>query len=273
MARHRGKFDPTKSEPYELSRGSIEKFKQCPACFWMEKAKGIKFPGFPQFNLNTNTDTLLKRDFDKYRGKGPHPFMEQNGLSHLRPYDHPDIFFWERSLHFGMNDQHFSVVHEGTNIRFGGGLDDVWEDMSTGVLYIVDYKSTANLSAEPTPVSLDGPWKGGYKRQMDMYQWILRAKGYEVSDIGYFVYVDGQHKDIEGMINDDTSKATMIFNTSLLEYEGDDSWVEQALIDAKACILETECPSHAQTGYGPKGDKPCEYSALFEAMKDNGVVI
>ena len=272
MARHRGKFDPTKSEPYELSRGSIEKFTQCPACFWMEKAKGIKFPGFPQFNLNTNTETLLKRDCDRYRGIGPHPFMEQNGLSHLRPYDHPDIFFWERSLHFGMNDQHFSVVHEETNIRFGGGLDDVWEDMSSGVLHIVDYKSTANLSAEPTPVSLDGPWKGVYKRQMDMYQWILRAKGYQVSDIGYFVYVDGQHKDIEGMINDDTSKATMIFNTSLLKYEGDDSWVEQALIDAKDCILKTECPSHAQTGYGAKGDKPCEYSTLFEAMKDNSLI-
>ena len=131
MARHRGKFDPTKSEPYELSRGCIEKFTQCPACFWMEKAKGIKFPCFPQFNLNTNTDTLLKRDFDRYRGIGPHPFMEQNGLIHLCPYDHPDIFFWERSLHFGMNDQHFSVVHEETNIRFGGGLDDVWEDMSS----------------------------------------------------------------------------------------------------------------------------------------------
>ena len=193
------------------------------------KSKRDWFRGFPQFNLNTNTDTLLKRDFDRYRGIGPHPFMEQNGLIHLCPYDHPDIFFWERSLHFGMNDQHFSVVHEETNIRFGGGLDDVWEDMSSGVLHIVDYKSTANLSAEPTPVSLDGPWKGVYKRQMDMYQWILRAKGYQVSDIGYFVYVDGQHKDIEGMINEDTAKATMIFNTSLLEYTGDDSWVEKPL--------------------------------------------
>ena len=76
----------------------------------------------------------------------------------------------------------------------------------------------------------------------------------------------------KGFINPGIYKgSTMIFNTSLLEYEGDDSWVEQALIDAKACILETECPSHAQTGYGPKGNKPCEYSALFEAMKDNGL--
>ena len=271
MGRHRGKFDPAKSEPYELSRGSIEKFKQCPACFWMEKAKGIKFPGFPQFNLNTNTDTLLKRDFDKYRGKGPHPFMEQNGLSHLRPYDHPDIFFWERSLHFGMNDQHFSIVHEETNIRFGGGLDDVWEDMSTGVLYIVDYKSTANLSAEPTPVSLDGPWKGGYKRQMDMYQWIMRQNGFNVSNTGYFVYVNGDQHFQDGMLEADADSANMKFDVQLIEYEGNSDWVEQAILDVKACLDNPECPDHADSGFGPKGDKQCEYAELFDRMKEHNL--
>ena len=44
-------------------------------------------------NLNINTDTLLKRDFNKYRGKGPHPFMVDNGLEHLRPFDHEDMVF------------------------------------------------------------------------------------------------------------------------------------------------------------------------------------
>lgn len=267
MPRHRGTYNPENPEPYELSRGKLENFIKCPACFWMDRAKGIKFPGIPGFNLNTNTDTLLKRDFDQYRGKGPHPFMSANNLSHLRPFAHPDITFWERSMHFGMNDQHFNALHEPTNIRFGGGLDDVWENIETGVLYIVDYKSTANLSANPQPVSLEGPWKEPYKRQMDMYQWILRAKGYEVNNVGYFVYVDGQHKDINGMIDDDTNKATMLFNTSLLTYEGDDSWVEQALFDAKECLLKPECPPHSQTGYGSEGDKPCEYSVLFEGIK------
>ena len=59
MVRHRGKYDPTKSEPYDLSRGQIEKFRQCPACFWMDRSRGIKFPGFPQFNLNTDTGSLF----------------------------------------------------------------------------------------------------------------------------------------------------------------------------------------------------------------------
>ena len=72
MARHRGTFTPDKAEPYELSRGKIENFLNCEACFWLERARGVKFPGMPGFFLNTNTDTLLKRDFDACRGKERH---------------------------------------------------------------------------------------------------------------------------------------------------------------------------------------------------------
>ena len=45
MPRHRGTFDPNNPEPYELSRSRIEAFINCRACFWMDRVKGIKFPG------------------------------------------------------------------------------------------------------------------------------------------------------------------------------------------------------------------------------------
>ena len=67
MKRHRWRFDPTREEPFEISRSGIDMFIKCPACFWMKIVKGIKFPGMPGFLLNTATDTLLKKDFDKYR--------------------------------------------------------------------------------------------------------------------------------------------------------------------------------------------------------------
>ena len=76
-------------------------------------------------------------------------------------------------MQFGLNEHHFNFVHQPTNILFGGGLDDAWENIKTGKLHIVDYKSTANLAADPKPVNLEGNWKGAYKRQMDMYQWVL----------------------------------------------------------------------------------------------------
>ena len=84
MARHRGTFNSDNPVPYEVSRYQIESFSKCPACFWMNRVKGIKFPGMPGFLLNTATDTLLKKDFDHYRQlQKPHPFMIQNDLEHL----------------------------------------------------------------------------------------------------------------------------------------------------------------------------------------------
>ena len=256
MARHQGKFKPHNPAPYELSRSAIEKMIKCEACFWLEKVQGIKTPSMPGFNLNTNTDTLLKKDFDAVRGKGPHPLMEASGLSHLRPFWHDDIGKWADSMHFGAEGR-FHVDHPETNIRFGGGLDDVWENLESGELHIVDYKSTAQLGKESKPLDksfISAPedpskpdYKAGYRRQMDMYQWITRRLGFDVSDTGYFVYVDGQHRNEQGMLDGDSpTQAWMRFNVSVIPYEGNDSWVEDALRRAKYLVSEVnECPEHA----------------------------
>ena len=138
--------------------------------------------------------------------------MAKAGLSHLRPFLHEDIEKWESSLHFGSSPNHFNTIHEETNILFGGGLDDVWENLETGELHIVDYKSTAQMSMAPAPLDesfIAPPKDSGHKRlskparrrQMEMYQWILRRKGFSVSDTGYFLYVDGQHVNESGMID------------------------------------------------------------------------
>ncbi|EED36456.1 conserved hypothetical protein [Luminiphilus syltensis NOR5-1B] len=224
--------------------------------------KGVKFPSIPGFLLNTNTDTLLKKDFDRLRGLGPHPVMEMAGLSHLRPFDHEDIEKWESSLHFGSSPNHFCIIHQETNLLFGGGLDDVWEDINTGNLHIVDYKSTAQMSKSPKPLDdsfIAAPedpkkpdYKGAYRRQMEMYQWIARRKGFSVSDIGYFVYVDGQHAEEPGMLDpSNAQQAWMRFNVAVIPYQGDDSWVEKTLFEAKNTLEKTTCPEHSpQCEYG-----------------------
>ena len=258
MVRHRGSFKPGHTEAYELSRSKVEAFIRCPACFWLDRAKGIKFPSIPGFLLNSNTDKLLKKEFDQYRGKGPHPIMEANGLGHLTPFDHSDMKLWENALSFGKDDHHFNSLHEETNIRFGGGLDDVWQDTNTGVLHIVDYKSTSNQRVIPEPVTLEGKWKAGYKRQMDMYQWIMRRKGFEVSDIGYFLYVDGLHANYGGMIDlTDTKKAVMHFSTSILPYAGSDNWVEDALMAIKQLLLSDTTPNH---------NEECEFGVFLNRV-------
>ena len=262
LTRHRGQFNPEHPGPFELSRSKVESFIKCPACFWLDRAKGVKFPSIPSFNINSNTDKLLKRDFDSVRGRETHPSLAKAGLSHLIPFDHEDLEKWTNSLHFGLTPNHFNTLHEETNILFGGGLDDVLQNRSTGELHIVDFKSTSNQSNEPYRVNLEGQWKASYKRQMDMYIWLMRSKGFKTSDIGYFVYVDGLHDGIKGMLEHGQSlvelpkdyapmktlydqTGVMYFGLAVLEYKADTSWVPKALKDIRECLMMSACPEHS----------------------------
>ena len=216
MARHRGTYKPDHDSPYEVSRSRIEAFINCPACFWLDRVKGVKFPGMPPFLLNTATDTLLKKDFDKYRVAKTPSFYGTKWIGPLGPFKHKDFHRWTQSLQLGLR-----TYHKKSDLIIGGGLDDVWHDPNTNELFIVDYKSTAGKRTKDLsklePITLEGRWKGSYKRQMDMYQWILREitkeelQDYQVSNIGYFVYVNGDQHFEDGMLRDNENKADMSF--------------------------------------------------------------
>ena len=254
--RHRGKFDPTNPNPYELSRSRIENFIKCKACFWLEQIHKVKPPEMPAFTLNTTTDILLKRNSDTVRGKSSLPLWENAGLGHMIPFDHDDLEKWTNSLHFGLNDSYFNAVHNDTNIKLGGGIDDVFLNTQTDQIHIVDYKSQAQGTRNPDkyevkPSSIEEPWKISYKRQMDMYVWVARQKGLNVSNTSYFVYVDAQHKDIKEILDrNNPSVAWMKFNASIIPYEADTSWVVPTLIEIKDFLLnQSSIPNHT-----PKGD-------------------
>ena len=273
MAQHRGTYKPDHQSPYEVSRYQIESFTKCPACFWMNRVKGIKFPGMPGFLLNTATDTLLKKDFDYYRQlQQPHPFMIKNGLDHLVPFQHEDFEQWTKALQLG-----FRTEHPSTNLIIGGGLDDVWHDRANDQLFIVDYKSTASRANEDktalAAITLEGAYKKGYKRQMEIYQWIMRQNEFNVSDTVYFVYVNGDQHFEDGMLKNEADHAVMRFDVQLIEYQGDDSWIEETIVKLKECLDQDHCPDHATSGFGPKGDKQCEYATLFDGMRNNSQYI
>lgn len=256
--RHRGKYQPNLNEPYELSRSRIENFVRCPACFYLQQVKGVPFPSIPGFNINEATDVLLKRDFDKYRGaQSTHPFLQNIGMRHLIPYNHEDFEKWTQSLHFGA-DGRMNTVHEPSNIKLGGGLDDIWLNTETQQLHIVDYKSTSQKSNGKT-ITLDDKWKASYKRQMDMYVWIMKRKEFNVSSIGFFLYCDGDRfSDYEFLQKD---KACMEFKMSLLSYEVDTSWIEQTLLQIKQCLNSTYTPSHSEE---------CEYGTFLKSLGHEG---
>ncbi len=252
MSRHRGTFKIANPEPYELSRSRIENFIQCPACFYMQQVEGIEFPSFPGFNINEATDILLKKDFDKYRGKKTtHPFLIERGYDYLIPFSHEHFELWTQSLHFGAKNR-LNYDHKQTNLRVGGGLDDVWLNLNTNKIHVVDYKSTSQKK-DKGPITLEDKWKSSYKRQMDLYTWILSKKRLNVDSLGFFLYCDGDRFSDYNFLNKD--KAIMEFKISLIPYETDFSWIENVLHEIYKTLRKSIRPLHSEF---------CEYSKFLK---------
>jgi RecB family exonuclease len=148
---------------WRLSRSKIDLFIECPRCFYIDNKLGTARPrGFPM-NLNTAVDTLLKKEFDSYRSKKqPHPLMEKFNVDAI-PLDHPKMDTWRE------NFEGVDYFHEPTGMTICGAIDDLWVN-KRGEVYVVDYKSTS----KEEKVTLDADWQISYKRQMEIYQWLLR---------------------------------------------------------------------------------------------------
>jgi len=103
---------------------------------------------------------------------------------------------------------------------------------SDGELVVVDYKATAK-SKEITDLE-ESRWHDAYRRQMEVYQWLLRQNGFKVSSTGYFVYANGIAGN-DGFFN------KVEFRTNVFPYKGSDGWIEPALKKIKDC-LESDIP-------------------------------
>jgi len=225
-----------------MSRSKIDLFMNCPLCFYLDCRLGVaRPPGFP-FALNSAVDALLKKEFDIHRAKGrPHPLMHAYGLKDVIPFEHDDMDLWRS------NFKGITFLHQETNLLVTGAIDDIWINKD-GEVIIVDYKSTS----KEEKVSLDKEWQIGYKRQMEVYQWLFRQNGFKVSKTGYFVYCNGK--------TDRASfDAKLEFDIDIIPYTGDDSWVEKALIDIKGCLMSNTTPKPA---------KACDYCSYRKSARD-----
>jgi hypothetical protein len=234
----KGRFVKGQSVPYVISRSKVERFQECPRCFWLEARYGIGRPDSFPFTLNNAVDELFKREFDTYRVKGTkHPLCDQYGVDAM-PFNDPRMEEWRDALKRGIK-----YHHPETGITLRGGIDDVWVTPS-GQLHIVDYKATAGKDT----VTLDDEWKDSYKRQVEIYQWLFRKNGFDVSPVAYFVYANGQN-------DREAFDGKLEFEVTLLPYEGNDSWVDGALMEIRACLDNDEIP---------KPGKACQYCPYRE---------
>ena len=233
-------FKPGQKAVYKVSRSKIELFKQCPRCFWLDARHKITRPNTPPFNINKTIDELFKKEFDSYRKTAkPHPIMKANDIAAI-PFAHDKMDIWRA------NFTGVSALHEPTNLHVFGAVDDIWVN-SDDELIVVDYKATSKDS----DVSISSDWQISYKRQMEVYQWLLRQNGFKVSDTGYFVYTNAR-KDLD--VFDDK----LVFKTKVIPYTGSDSWVEPTLKDMKK-TMEGDMPPVGKAAMGGDCDY-CEYA-------------
>jgi len=230
-------YKPGQKKPFKISRSKIELYKQCPRCFWLDVRLKITRPNSPPFNINKAIDELFKREFDKYRlDKKPHPLMVEFDIDAI-PFEHTDLDTW-RETFVGV-----STLHEPTNLHVFGAIDDLWVD-GQGGLIVVDYKATA----KDREVSIDSDWQISYKRQIEIYQWLLRQNGFAVSDTGYFVYTNAR-MDTDGFGD------RLEFVTKLIAYTGNSGWVDDVLVKMKACMENDEMPPLGEAAMGG----PCDF--------------
>ncbi|MFA6536005.1 MAG: PD-(D/E)XK nuclease family protein [Candidatus Paceibacterota bacterium] len=228
-------------ERWRLSRSKIDLFTECERCFYLDNKIGVSRPRGPSFTLNLAVDALLKKEFDIHRAKATqHPLLKRYGVEAV-PFQHKDIDLWRD------NFQGLSFYHQPTGFTVSGAIDDLWVNPAKELI-VVDYKATAK-DGKMDALS-DTKWEAQYKRQMEIYQWLLRNMGFKVSDTGYFVYVNGK-KDREAF------DGRLDFDITLIPHLGKTDWVDGILLKIKECLDSAELP---------KAGADCEFCPYREAV-------
>lgn len=220
-------YKTNSDSPHKISRSKIDLFIECPRCFYLDQKLGIKRPSFPAFSLNSAVDALLKKEFDLLRKKGQiHQLLKKYHVNAV-PFDHPEIDTWRNNF---VGKQYH---HTPTNLIVFGAIDDIWINPKKELI-IVDYKSTST----DKEISLEDKYKQGYKRQMEIYQWIFHQGGFKVAKTGYFVYANA-------IKNKPSFDGKLEFEMSLIAYSGSFKWVDKTLFDIKKLLDQDKVPNYS----------------------------
>jgi CRISPR/Cas system-associated exonuclease Cas4 (RecB family) len=198
----------------KISRSKIELFLECPRCFWLDINKGVKRPPPAPYTINSAIDTFLKQEFDRHRENGTAHYLIKKYNIDAIPYKCNQINTWRD------NFTGIQFKHTPTDFLIFGAVDDVWINPRRE-LVVVDYKATG---------ANEYKIYDSYKRQMEIYQWLLIKNSYQVSKIGYFLFAK---------VNKEGGFAAgkLSFDLFIEPQEGDISWVENSIFEAKKAII------------------------------------
>lgn len=132
------------SDDVWLSRSAFDDFKKCQRCFYLIRKRGFIAPGTPQFTMNSTTDKLLKKEFDRLRkDQKTHPILIEKKLDYIVPYKNEDTAVniygdpiirsdtkipYEKMEAWRSNFHGLQARFKKTNFVLYGSVDDIWLD-------------------------------------------------------------------------------------------------------------------------------------------------
>ena len=246
------RYQKNSDKPFKISRTKIELYIKCPRCFYKEVKLGLRQPPSPGWAINTAVDALLKKEMDHCRKEDrPHALFKQNGLN-IKPFKHKDIEEWQNSR------SGIKYLDEKHNLLFYGGVDDIMINEKEE-LVVIDFKATARKSEI---LSSSNIWNNGetYKRQLEVYSWLLQKNGFNVSSTGYLMYYNG-----------DASKPylgkEMHFRRTLVPFNLKTDWMDNAGKTIYEVLQSDTIPEHISSEINPIDCHECRYLDIVQKNK------
>jgi len=198
---------------FKLSPSSLNLFKDCPRCFWLQLHKKWKRPSgiFP--SLPSGMDKILKIHFDSFRDKGelPPELKENKETKGMKLFGKTEE---EKAL---LKDWRINLRgiqftdKEGNLLR--GAVDNIL--VKGEELVVLDYKTRGYALKEDTHEH--------YIDQLTIYSFLLQKNGYKTKDYNFLLFY---------IPNKVLKSGKVVFDTVLKKIEVDPKRVEKIWKDA-----------------------------------------
>jgi hypothetical protein len=233
-----------------LSRSRWDNFIKCPRCFYLKEKYDIEPPSQPGHPINTRVDSLLKVEFDLLRKEEkPHEIFKEYNLNFI-PYNKLDPKVLAK---FRTNSKGVEAKSLKTEYILFGSLDDLWFNLDTEEVVVLDYKTTSNKNLEDYTTSTKHYHKT-HLRQLDFYAYLLKLNNFPIHKTGYWLICNAADE------NQIVFNNNLKFKTTLLPYKWNTDYIEDTLVDLEKCLENKEIPI--------SGDG-CDNCRWFKEVKKN----
>lgn len=168
-----------------LSPSSINLFRECPRCFWLQMNAGIHRPSGPFPSLPGGMDIVIKQYFDTWRKKGELP-PEIRTAVEGKLFDNIQTLKKWRNWRTGLRYE---------DEKLGGVLSGALDDC----VFDGEYYSPLDYKTRGWPPKENG--HEFYQGQLNAYSLLLKKNGYPESGIAYLVYYFPREVKDDGVVD------------------------------------------------------------------------